>query len=259
MEDRIQMLKIEQIVANQHQPRTAFDEDKLVELAQSIKQNGIIQPIIVRQLDVDQYELVAGERRYRASILAGLTEVPSILQDYSDLKSAEIAIIENIQREDLSPIEEAVAYSKLIEIHGLTQEQLGKRLGKSQGSIANKLRLIRLPNEVKDALMSKQISERHARALLGLKEEPQMLKALNEVLKHGLTVNKTEQLVERRNGKERIKEERIQKGITQDIRIAVNTIKKTVDMVRQTGVELEVIEESDEKEHRLLIKFKKKS
>lgn len=182
--DREEIVKVpvEQIIPNRFQPRTIFDEEKIDELARTIHTHGMIQPIVIRQLDHDQYEIIAGERRYRAIKKLGWEYVPSIIKDMNDKQTASIALIENLQREELTPIEEAIAYNQLIEIHELTQEALAQRLGKSQSTVANKLRLLKLPQPIQEALLSKTITERHARALMPLKDEEKQLKVFNEVI-----------------------------------------------------------------------------
>ena len=157
MESQVQNINIDLIIPNRFQPRLSFDEKALNELAESIKQHGIIQPLIVRQL-ADKYEIIAGERRYKAATLAGLSTVPVIVTNLSDAKSAEVALVENIQRKNLSSIEEALSYKRKIDKDNLTQEQLAKLLGLSQSTVANRLRLLNLSNEVQDALLKEKIS-----------------------------------------------------------------------------------------------------
>ena len=170
MNKEVVMVKLSDIIPNRFQPRLTFDEEALNELASSIKEHGIIQPLILRDLG-SKYEIIAGERRYKASTIAGLTEVPAIVGTMDDQTSAELALIENIQRKDLSAIEEAKSYKKILDMGNFTQEELAKRMGKSQSTIANKMRLLSLTNEVQVALMNNLISERHARCLLQIKDE----------------------------------------------------------------------------------------
>ena len=151
------------IVPNKYQPRTVFDDEKIEELARTIHTHGVIQPIVIRQMDDEKYEIIAGERRFRAMTKLEWSEVPAIIRNLSDKETASIALIENLQREELTAIEEAVAYQKLLKLHELTQEALAQRLGKGQSTVANKLRLLKLPEEVQEAIMKKEISERHAR------------------------------------------------------------------------------------------------
>lgn len=178
---------IEDIIPNRFQPRLAFNEEGINELAESIKQHGIIQPLVVRQLG-DKYEIIAGERRYKASTMAGLAKVPVIISDIDDNKSAEVALVENIQRRNLTAIEEAKSYKNLLDRGYLTQEQLANKMGVSQSSIANKLRLLNLDEEVQEALLNEKISERHARALLTLESHEDQKKWLKRVMEERLTV-----------------------------------------------------------------------
>lgn len=178
---------IEDIIPNRFQPRLSFNEEGINELAESIKQHGIIQPLVVRQLG-DKYEIIAGERRYKASTMAGLAKVPVIISDIDDNKSAEVALVENIQRRNLTAIEEAKSYKNLLDRGYLTQEQLANKMGVSQSSIANKLRLLNLDEEVQDALLNEKISERHARALLALESHEDQKKWLKRIIEERLTV-----------------------------------------------------------------------
>ncbi len=187
LESEIYQVNINDIIPNRFQPRLTFDEAALNELASSIKEHGIIQPLVLRKLG-DKYEIIAGERRYKASIIAGLTTVPAIISNMDDNKSAEIAIVENVQRKDLTAIEEARSYKKLLDKGYLTQEQLAEKMGVSQSSVANKLRLLNLDEKVQDALLNGKISERHARSLLSLKEKEEQVKMLDRILNERLTV-----------------------------------------------------------------------
>ena len=188
-------VKLSSIIPNRFQPRLAFNEEELNELANSIKMYGVLQPLILRPIG-DKYEIIAGERRYKASTLAGLTEVPAILVNLDDQTSAELAIIENIQRKDLTPIEEAKSYKKLLDLGNLTQDQLAVKMGKNQSTIANKLRLLNLVPEAQDALLHNLISERHARSLLQLKDNPaKQREVLNQIIEGRLTVKDTDELI----------------------------------------------------------------
>jgi ParB family transcriptional regulator, chromosome partitioning protein len=168
-QEGIREISISEIVPNRYQPRTVFNEEKIAELAQTIHTHGIIQPIVVREYEQGKFEIIAGERRYRAMKKLGWEKAPVIVKEFNDAETASVALIENLQREELTPIEEAIAYGKLIELHSLTQEALAQRLGIGQSTVANKLRLLKLPQEVQDALLQKQITERHARSLIPLK------------------------------------------------------------------------------------------
>ena len=232
---------IEHIRPNPYQPRKQFNKIALEELCDSIKQYGVLQPINVRRLSHGTFELVAGERRLRAATMAGLKEIPAIIINVDDNDSAVMALIENLQREDLSYMEEAEGYSNLINEHGFTQEALAQKIGKSQSTIANKIRLLKLSPLIKKILSDNNLTERHARALLKLHDEQLQLKVLRLVCERGLNVKKTEELVERaidkysKNLKQRTSEKKMTKAI-KDVRIFVNTIKQAIDIMRQSGV-----------------------
>ena len=194
MNKEIVMVRLSDIIPNRFQPRLAFDEDALNELAASIKEHGIIQPLILRDLG-NKYEIIAGERRYKASQLAGVLEVPAIIGQMDDQTSAELALIENIQRKDLSAIEEAKSYKKILDMGGFTQDELAKRMGKGQSTIANKMRLLTLTNEAQAALMNNLISERHARCLLQVKDETKQKEVLNKIITERMNVRDTDNYI----------------------------------------------------------------
>lgn len=194
MNKEVVMVKLSDIIPNRFQPRLTFDEEALNELASSIKEHGIIQPLILRDLG-SKYEIIAGERRYKASTIAGLTEVPAIVGTMDDQTSAELALIENIQRKDLSAIEEAKSYKKILDMGNFTQEELAKRMGKKQSTIANKLRLLKLSDKVRILCLENNLTERHARALLSLPNEELQLKVVKKVIANSLNVKKTEELI----------------------------------------------------------------
>ena len=197
-EEKIIQVPIEDIIPNRFQPRLAFDEEGLKELSKSIKQHGIIQPLVLRRLG-DKYEIIAGERRYKASIMAGLRTVPAVISNIDDNQSAEIALVENIQRRNLTPIEEAKSYKNLLDRGYMTQEQLAEKMGVSQSSIANKLRLLNLAPEVQDALLQEKISERHARSLLSLPKEEQA-EWLKKIINKRLTVRQLDLEIKKQKG-----------------------------------------------------------
>ncbi len=194
MNKEIVMVRLSDIIPNRFQPRLAFDEEALNELADSIKEHGIIQPLILRDLG-NKYEIIAGERRYKASQLAGVLEVPAVIGRMDDQTSAELALIENIQRKDLSAIEEAKSYKKILDMGGFTQDELAKRMGKGQSTIANKMRLLTLTNEVQAALMNNLISERHARCLLQIKDETKQKEVLNKIITERMNVRDTDNYI----------------------------------------------------------------
>ena len=247
---RLVEVNVASIHPNPYQPRATFDEESIAELAQSIQQVGLLQPLLVRKVD-DGYELVAGERRLRAVTSLGMEKVACIVQqDIEDESSAMMALIENLQREDLHYLEEAQCYQKLLETYGLTQEELANRLGKSQSSIANKLRLLKLSDEVKAAMTEKRLSERHARALLKLTDDKQRLDAVERIAEKGLSVKETEQLVEKTLNKAYDEKQDGAKPrpklmrIVRDYRLFMNTINQAVNQLRESGMTVEV-EQSD--------------
>ena len=243
-------ISIENIEVNPYQPRKTFDEDKLMELAQSIRENGLIQPIVVREVDTHKYEIIAGERRFRAMQLMGHLEVPCIITDATDKSSASLALVENIQRENLNPVEEAFAYKEILKTQKITQKELAQRVGKSQSAIANKIRLLELSDSILSSLASSQITERHARALVGVNEY-KADKIHKQILKDKLNVKQTEALV----NKPRKKPTRKIKGISQNIRIGINTINQAVKMAQDTGIQLTQEMEETQEEVILTIRF----
>ncbi len=192
-------LRISEIEPNKSQPRREFDENALAELAQSISQHGVLQPLLVRPIADGGYQIVAGERRWRASRMAGLNEVPVVIRELTDLETTEIALIENLQREDLTPIEEAFGFKKLIEEYGMSQEDISKIVGKSRPAIANALRLLSLPSEIIDLINSGKLSAGHGRTLLGLKSQEDMLKCAKVCLENDISVRHLENIVKKIN------------------------------------------------------------
>ncbi len=206
-ENRISELPISLIDPKSDQPRKYFDKDALAELAESIRENGLLQPILVRETASGRYQIIAGERRFRASKLAELDEIPTIILDKDDKKAAEISLIENIQREDLNPVEEALGFRALKNDFGMTQEELSERIGKSRSAIANSLRLLDLPREVLELIITSGLSAGHARTLLGLKNEEEMLPLAERVLAEDLSVRRLEDEVKRINNKKPVSED----------------------------------------------------
>ncbi len=246
------LIAIDKIKANRFQPRIQFDEKALIELSESIKENGLLQPIVVRK-DEDDYEIIAGERRFRACIMAGFKEVPCLIMDPSDLQSAQMALVENIQRENLTAIEEAKAYVKIMSLANITQENLAKKIGKSQSTIANKIRLLQLPKEVQLAISERRISERHARALLALDEDEQV-NMMRKIIDKNLNVRQTEEYIAELKNKEKKPRKVITKGFTRNIKIGINSINQCLDMIRKTGIV--VTSEMDENDEDVIIKVK---
>jgi ParB family chromosome partitioning protein len=240
-------INIEKIRPNPYQPRKQFNKVSLAELCESIKQYGVIQPINVRKITSHHYELVAGERRLRAATMAGLSEIPAIIINVDDNDSAVMALIENLQREDLNYMDEAEGYYNLIKEHGLTQEELAQKVGKSQSTVANKIRLLKLTPLVKKILADNNLTERHARALLKLHDEQLQLKVLRHVCERGLNVKRTEELVERAIDRytKKLTVDRNEKKFTKaikDIRIFVNTVRQAVDIMKKSGVNAKAVQ-----------------
>ncbi|MEK3790095.1 MULTISPECIES: nucleoid occlusion protein [Paenibacillus] len=254
--DEVKNIPIHDIVSSPFQPRTIFDDDKIDELCQTIKTHGIIQPIVVRARD-QHYEIIAGERRWRAVTKLGMESIPAIVRDFNDSQAASIALIENLQREGLTSIEEAVAYQKLIDLHQLTQESLAQRLGKSQSTIANKIRLLQLPDGVKTALMERSITERHARALLSLETEELQLKVLAEVISKELNVKQTEARVAFYKEASKIKKAK-RVSFTKDVRLALNTIRQSIDMITGSGMDIKTKESDNEDHYEIVIHIPKR-
>lgn len=248
-------IAIDQIKPNRYQPRTDFNPDSLFELAQSIRENGLIQPITVRKSEKG-YEIIAGERRYRAMILAGYTTVPCLIVDADETQTAEMALVENIQREDLSAIEEAKAYLWLMKENDWTQERMAEKIGKSQSAVANKIRLLGLPQKIQDAIISKRISERHARALLVAPEEAQN-EIFDQIIQRNLSVKQTELMVQQKTIDMPLKRKVKTKGATRHIKIALNTIHQAVEMIRKTGIKVKKEETETDEDVTIILRFPK--
>lgn len=199
MDNEVRYLYLDDIIPNRFQPRENFDEQALKELAVSIREHGVIQPIVVRQIG-EKYEIIAGERRYKASTMAGLTKIPAIVKNLDDKESSKVALIENLQRRDLTAIEEARTYQKILELDALTQEELANTIGKNQSTVSNKLRLLSLTDEVQDALLHEQISERHARSLLNVPNPEIQKQLLNKIISTKMTVRELEEEIRNLNG-----------------------------------------------------------
>ncbi len=257
--NEVHELPIHSISPNRFQPRSIFVDEKINELAQTIETHGIIQPIVVRELQEGRYEIIAGERRFRAVSKLGWATIPAIINNLSDTETASVALIENLQREELSPIEEAYAYSQLIELHQLTQEGLANQLGIGQSTVANKLRLLKLPETVQSAVMSKQITERHARSLIPLKNAELQDKLVEEIIEKGLNVKQTEERVNKLLSKDSEKKPRsIRKAFSKDMRIAVNTIRQSMTMVKDNGINLDSEETEFDDFYQITIRIPKK-
>ena len=254
-----ELLRISDVEPRRDQPRKSFDREALEALADSIATYGVLQPIIVRQSASTEgtYEIIAGERRWRAAKMAGLSEIPAVILDGDELKAAQVALIENIQREDLNPVEEAMGYGALIERFGLTQEQVAKQVGKNRTTITNALRLLKLPDEILDMLVKGELTEGHARALLGLDDEAAMIALATRVIQLSLTVRATESAVKRilEAGEEEPKpektsqvkihmkelERRAMSTLGRRVRISRSTRKKVVELTYDDDADLEAL------------------
>lgn len=255
-QDEVRQIPIGEIDTSPFQPRTIFDDERIDELCQTIKTHGVIQPIVVRVRN-NRYEIIAGERRWRAVTKLGYDTIPAIIREFNDSQTASIALIENLQREGLTAIEEAVAYQKLIELHQLTQESLAQRLGKSQSTIANKLRLLMLPEAIKQHLMERKITERHARALLSLDSEELQLKVLEEIVLKDLNVKQAEaRIAFLKEASKSKKSKRI--SFTKDVRLALNTIRQSIEMVSGSGLKIKTDEKDHDDHYEITIKIPKR-
>lgn len=216
-------LKISQIEPNKSQPRTEFDQEKLNILADSIKKYGVLQPIVVKKLENGFYRIIAGERRWRASKLAGLTKIPVVIRDYDDQETMEIALVENLQREDLNPFEEARGYRELMDLFSMTQEQVAQKVGKSRSAVANSIRLLSLSDEIKELVLKKELTVGHVRALLATDNEGIQLMAARQIVHDGLTVRQTEALI-----KNLLKEKKVKKvsHVDEELRRYLTTLEK---------------------------------
>ena len=260
-EVKVVKVPISQIFPNPYQPRKTFADEALADLCVSIKEYGVLQPLLVSPADDGRYMLIAGERRLRASRLANLTEVPVIISDYTSQQIAEIALIENLQREDLHFLEEAEGYEQLMNEFHLTQEAMAARVGKKQSTIANKLRLLRLTAPVRKVLVEAGLSERHARALLKLDDDAKRLEVLAVVVEKNFSVRQTEDYIARLlDAGDKEKEKKRRMVIVNDVRIYLNSIKKVVNSIKDVGipVNMEQTMEGDEVIISLRIKNQKK-
>ena len=264
-ESGIQTLRISEIEPKSDQPRKYFDTESLTQLSESIAQHGLIQPIVVRESGGGFYQIIAGERRWRAAKMAGLTEIPAIIIQADALKAAELAIIENVQREDLNPYEEADAYATLMDKFDLTQEEVASRVGKSRSAVANAMRLLDLPDEVIEMLKTGDISAGHARALLGLKNKDDIVDTANKILIRSLSVRDTEDLVKKLNkiyeqglkGEEISEEEELKVDYAKELeKKAMSLTGKRIKIVtkgKYRSVNIEYVDNEDLEE--LLIKI----
>lgn len=255
-QDQIQEIPLKQIIPNTYQPRRQFDDVQLNELAQSIQVNGLLQPIIVRLNDDQKYEIIAGERRFRAVELLNWEKIPAIVRDYSNQESAALALIENLQREDLNPIEEAQAYQQLEQMEQLPQKDLARKLGKSQSYVANKLRLLKLAQPVQQAIITGTISQRHGRALLNLSAKQQE-EVLAKIMKRKLTVKATEKLVQQLQQPPTSATRQIRALKSKNAKLSINTIRKSVSLAQQNGAQFNYQEIDTDQQYQMIITVKK--
>lgn len=282
---QIQDLELDKITPNRYQPRRTFSDESIQELAQTIDEEGLLQPIIVRE-DGDEYEIIAGERRFRAVKSLGWEKIPAIVNNMDDDKAASLAVIENLQRENLNPIDEAQAYKSLMDLNDLTQTALAKDMGKSQSYVANKLRLLKLSQKVQDALVEGKISARHGRALVSLSEADQS-RVLDEIIAKNLNVKETEAItadveayfnppvVETPEPEEepaaekpakkakssKVKKESKPRTIAKmpkDLKVQINTIKRAVKLAKESGINVKVKENNDPDDYKITIELKRK-
>lgn len=257
--DNVVFLPVSAIVPNQFQPRQVFDKTAIIELAKTIETHGLLQPIVVRKLAQNdnqaspKYELIAGERRFRAVTYLRWEKIAALIRDFDDTQAASFAVIENLQRQDLSAIEEARAYMRLMKLNQLTQTQLARELGKSQAFVANKLRLLKLADAVQRALLARKITERHGRCLVALSAE-QQVKILNQIERNHLTVAQTEAIVKKMTQpKKPARKKKQTKGAAGNVQVVYNTLQKSLDLIEQSGVKLETKKEHHNGFERLII------
>ena len=259
---QIQDLELDKIVPNRYQPRREFSEDSIKELAETLDKDGLLQPIVVRE-DGDQYEIIAGGRRYRAAKSLGWETIPAIVKNMDDDQAASLALIENLQREDLNPIDEAKAYTNLMKLNNLTQTALAKDMGKSQSYVANKLRLLKLGDEVQQALIEGKITARHGRALIGLSEDDQK-RVLAEIEAKGLNVKQTEEIAKdveayfNPKPKAKSEQKRVVNRIPKDLKVQINTIKKAVKLAEDSGIKVKIKEDKNPDDYKITIELKRK-
>ena len=245
----VRKIRCERVVPNKNQPRLEFYDESIEGLAESIKANGLLQPITVREIE-DHYELIAGERRLRACKHIGLEEIDAIVLEKTDEESARLALIENLQREDLNAVEQAMAMRAIMEDEGLTQNELAERLGYRQSTVANKLRLLRLPDYIKRALADGEITERHARALLKV-DEDRLEDVFHTIVERKYNVSKTEEYIEALSVKSH------RKGVSSNLKIGINTIQQAYELCRTSGIDADISVTEYEDNVKIVIRMKK--
>ncbi|MEC9490099.1 MAG: ParB/RepB/Spo0J family partition protein [Halanaerobiales bacterium] len=254
--DQIVEIKVDQINVNPFQPRQEFKQSEIEELAQSIKNVGLIQAITVRKAEEENsYELIAGERRLRAAKFLNKEVIPAVIKDLNDQQVAEIALIENLQRKDLNYLEEAQAYQRLLDKFNLTQKELAESVSKSQSTIANKLRLLNLSDQIREKLLAANLSERHGRALLKLETAEEQLSLIEEISKKGLNVRESEKLIKRKQ--QPVKKKKQIKHISDDLRLFANSLEKRISEIKDSGISVEFERSDDQDSIEYYIKLSK--
>lgn len=263
---QIQDIDITKIVPNSYQPRREFSDESIRELASTLSKEGLLQPIVVREQG-ENFEIIAGERRFRAAKQLGWEKIPAIINNMDDAQAASLALIENLQRENLNPIDEAQAYTNLMKLNNLTQTSLAKNIGKSQSYVANKMRLLKLSPKVQSYLASGEISSRHGRCLVGLSQKDQG-RVLDEILANNLSVSDTEEIVkdvdgyfENKNQSEADKEEKTKRAVNRipkDLKVQINTIKRAVKLAKESGIKVKVKENNNPDDYMITIELKRK-
>lgn len=263
---QIQEIELSKIIPNSYQPRHEFSDESIRELAATLDKEGLLQPIVVREQG-EQYEIIAGERRFRAAKQLGWDKISAIVNNMDEAQAASLALIENLQREDLNPIDEAQAYSNLMKLNNLTQTALAENIGKSQSYVANKMRLLKLSPKVQSYLASGEISPRHGRCLVGLTQKDQG-RVLDEILANNLNVNDTEKIVKDVDGyfedKKTLEQDKAEKTkravnrIPKDLKVQINTIKRAVKLAKESGIKVKVKENNDPDDYMITIELKRK-
>ncbi|MCX8725942.1 nucleoid occlusion protein [Lactobacillus panisapium] len=263
---QIQDIELTKIIPNSYQPRREFSDESIRELASTLDKEGLLQPIVVREQG-DKYEIIAGERRYRAAKHLGWDKIPAIVNNMDEAQAASLALIENLQREDLNPIDEAQAYNNLMKLNNLTQTALAQNIGKSQSYVANKMRLLKLSPKVQSYLASGEISPRHGRCLVGLTQKDQG-RVLDEILANNLNVSDTEKIVKDVDGyfedkktHEQDKAEKTKRAVNRipkDLKVQINTIKQAVKLAKESGIKVKVKENNNPDDYMITIELKRK-
>lgn len=261
---QIQDIELTKIVPNSYQPRREFSDESIRELATTLDKEGLLQPIVVREQG-EQYEIIAGERRFRAAKHLGWETIPAIVNNMDEAQAASLALIENLQREDLNPIDEAQAYNNLMKLNNLTQTALAQNIGKSQSYVANKMRLLKLSPKVQSYLASGEISPRHGRCLVGLSQKDQG-RVLDEILANNLNVSDTEKIVKDvagyfENKKDQDKAEKTKRAVNRvpkDMQVQINTIKRAVKLAKESGIKVKVKENNTPDDYMITIELKRK-